>query len=255
MKDIYLQLRQRARQIVSSLPLPRFYTSFKAETAASVKFFSSNPLLIKLHKEISPVVENDFGHGMFHTELVCRDAGALVQLELKSISIPGAGNSKLDRAMLLVQIAGLLHDIKRKEKDHSIEGARFAKSFLNRKQYSLASDEIAMICNAIKTHEAFTSHKGNQTGYTGSLIANALYDADKFRWGPDNFTHTVWDMVSFSNTSIEQFIEKYPVGMERLTQIRETFRTDTGKIFGPDFIDLGIETGERLFEIIQNEFV
>jgi hypothetical protein len=36
--------------------------------------------------------------------------------------------------------------------------------------------------------------------------------------------------------------------MESLLRIRETFRTSTGKDYGPDFIDLGLEIGRRFYE-------
>ena len=43
--------------------------------------------------------------------------------------------------------------------------------------------------------------------------------------------------------------------MEGLSKIRQTFRTQTGKAYGPEFIDLGIAIGEELLEVIQAEFV
>jgi len=42
--------------------------------------------------------------------------------------------------------------------------------------------------------------------------------------------------------------------MERLTKIRNTFRTDTGKKYGPQFIDIGLAIGEELFDVINTEF-
>jgi hypothetical protein len=37
-------------------------------------------------------------------------------------------------------------------------------------------------------------------------------------------------------------------GMDGIRRIRGTFRTNTGKIYGPDFIDLGLEIGLRLYK-------
>ena len=285
MKEIYLKLRQRARAIVAGLPKPEFYTKFSEEITASENIFASTSVLVEIKKKIIPMLENDFGHGVLHSVLVCRDAGAIVMIEMQNHLIDREVKSdfkkksvlktKLDakvkaditRKMVLVQIAGLLHDIKRKYTNHALKGAEFAKKFLE-KGYLLSSREIDLICNAIRKHEAFqqkTDTENNQALYniddgsdqslnknTAFLLSGALYDADKFRWGPDNFTHTVWDMVIFSDTPFEEFKERYPLGMEKLAEIRNTFRTDTGKKYGPEFIDLGIKTGEILAEFIQS---
>jgi hypothetical protein len=42
--------------------------------------------------------------------------------------------------------------------------------------------------------------------------------------------------------------------MEGLVKIKQTFRTDTGKKYGPQFIDTGISIGEELFRVINTEF-
>ena len=42
--------------------------------------------------------------------------------------------------------------------------------------------------------------------------------------------------------------------MESLVKIKSTFRTATGKKYGPQFIDLGLAIGQELYETIQSEF-
>ena len=88
----------------------------------------------------------------------------------------------------------------------------------------------------------------------GAMASDCLYDADKFRWGPDNFTDTLWDMISFYNPPLTKFMARYPRGMEGLEKIKATFRTPTGKKYGPQFIDLGQAIGQKLYEVIQAEF-
>lgn len=270
MKPTYTELRNTARKIVATLPKPVFCTLFQDEIARSKDLFYTHPLLVKLKNQITPMLENDFGHGMLHSKLVCIDAGAIVQIEM-GLS-PGA--PKMLRAMVLVQTAGLLHDIKRKEKNHAQKGALFAKALLPGK-YDLTEKEIKIVCNAIGNHEAFqekkniltdpalvvprqtstfsassssVSHQSVSHQSVSQLISDALYDADKFRWGPDNFTHTVWDMVIFAKIPLADFLQRFPRGMEKLAQIQKTFRTETGKVYGPGFIDLGIRAGEGLVE-------
>ena len=246
MKTIYQELRNMAREIVATLPRPKFCTLFEDEIARSRHLLNSDPLLIKLRNQITPLVEDDFGHGMLHLELVCVDGGAIVQIELKHRVTP----TEMERAMLLVQTAGLLHDIKRKEKHHSEKGALFARTLLENGNYALTPGEIETVCNAIRNHEAFQE---KNLCHPPSLISDALYDADKFRWGPDNFTHTVWDMVTFAKIPLAEFLRRFPRGMEKLSQIRDTFRTDTGKAYGPGFINLGLKAGELLVAALQEE--
>lgn len=257
MNEIYLQLREESRKIVATLPVPKFYQHFTKEVNLSRQMLDSHHVLVRIKQEIKPLIEDDFGHGVLHSDLVCVDAGAIVQIEMQQ-DIDENLTSRIENQILLVQTAGLLHDIKRKEKNHSAEGAEFARQFLLNRSYPFSSDEIDIVCSAILEHEAFKNRGKNDSSRGGlinkpkrSLISNSLYDADKFRWGPDNFTHTVWDMVIFANVPLSEFIRRYPAGMATLEQIKSTFRTDTGKKYGPDFIDLGIETGNRLLKTIK----
>lgn len=248
MQPIYARLRKRARQIVSSFPSPDFYRDHSGAYEFSRKFFKNDPVIGELCRFVTNNLDDDFGHGLQHAIKVTVDAGALMCIEGQA-----AGYSKpiLRRRLSIVQCAGLLHDIKRKKKDHSKRGAELARKILG--NYQLFSEEIEDVCRAIHNHEAF---KGGIFISTpeGALVSDCLYDADKFRWGPDNFTDTLWDMVSFYNTPLSKFMARYPQGMEGLEKIKATFRTDTGKKYGPQFIDLGLAIGQTLYDVIQTEF-
>ncbi|SLM31635.1 conserved hypothetical protein [Desulfamplus magnetovallimortis] len=256
--DIYLKLREEARKIIADLPEPEFNRVFSKEITCSREMLHSDPLLIKIKKELNIFIEDDFGHGMRHSDLVCVDAGAIIQVEMgcKLDDYAFSGSGDIYKQILLVQTAGLLHDVKRKEKQHARKGAGFAKTFLSEGGYPLTAKEIDTISFAIKEHEAFqkTTDRMQSVKREPTLISNALYDADKFRWGPDNFTHTVWDMVIFLNAPLHEFVRRYPDGMAALERIKGTFRTETGKSYGSNFIEIGIEAGSRLFEIIKKQF-
>jgi hypothetical protein len=86
------------------------------------------------------------------------------------------------------------------------------------------------------------------------MVSDALYDADKFRWGPDNFTQTLWQMLRSSGAPIAPLIRRFPKGMEGISSIKETFRTETGKIYGPEFIELGLKIGEKIYLFLQERF-
>jgi hypothetical protein len=85
-------------------------------------------------------------------------------------------------------------------------------------------------------------------------LSDCLYDADKFRMGPENFTHTVWEMLSFADVPLSVFMAEYPRGMEFLDRIRHTFRSPTGRVYGPKFIDLGLAIGRELYDWVRSEF-
>ena len=168
----------------------------------------------------------------------CRfDAAAIVYCE--------AGfNGRSDRLAENGMIAGYLHDIMRDESDHPRKGAQYAANCLK----GLMSDyDLEMIVFAIKNHEAFREFDVvSNADYM--LLSNALYDADKFRWGPDNFVYTLWDMAESMNIKPDFIIKNYDRAIEGIVRVRETFRTATGKRYGPDFIDKGLEIGRVLYK-------
>ncbi len=248
MQPIYVRLRERACQIVSTFPPPAFYQDQSRAYEFSQDFFKSDPTIKKLHGFVADHLEDNFGHGLQHAVKVTVDAGALLFIEGQDA---GYDKSMMARRMRIVQCAGLLHDIKRKKKEHAKLGAARAREIL--KDYPLSPDDIEDVCRAIHNHEAFKDEIRINTAQ-GVLVSDCLYDADKFRWGPDNFTDTLWDMISCYNPPLSKFMARYSQGMAGLEKIKSTFRTKTGKEYGPLFIDLGLAIGKKLYEVIQTEF-
>jgi hypothetical protein len=249
MENIYPQIRLRAQKIAAGFPPPDFYGDFAWANDLSWQCFETDFVIAELREYVSENLEDDFGHGVEHAVKVALDAGALMAIEGKQ---SGYTDDLLRRRITVVQCAGLLHDIRRKEKDHAVKGAEAAGEIL--KAYPQLTDAVADITGAISNHEAFKSQIELKTP-EGALVSDCLYDADKFRWGPDNFTDTVWIMLSFSNRPLLKFIERYPRGIASLVKIKTTFRTPTGKIYGPRFIDLGLAIGDAVLEVIKTEFL
>jgi hypothetical protein len=248
METIYLKIRARARQIVSRSPTPDFYKEEADAVASSRKLMAQSEQVQTLKAIVTQHLDDDFGHGLRHAVKVSLEAGSLVLIEEQRNPL---SQKAVARHVLLAQCAGLLHDIRRKEKDHAIAGARFAEKLLQ--AFPLSSKEVADICLAIRNHEAFKNKIAIESP-DGKLISDCLYDADKFRWGPDNFSDTLWEMVSFLNPSLETFINHFPEGMQSLERIKQTFRTPAGRRYGPRFIDIGIAIGKELYRVIQEEF-
>jgi hypothetical protein len=205
-------------------------------------------LVLELRRSVCAYLEDDFGHGMLHATKVALDAGALIHIEGLAAGYSGG---YLARRICIAHCAGLLHDIQRKQNNHAEHGAARARELLA--TYPLAADEIEDVCIAIRNHEAFKTTVAVNTR-EGTLVSDCLYDADKFRWGPDNFTDTLWDMVAFTRPPLSDFLRHYPAGMESLSRIKSTFRTPVGRTHGPGFIDLGIAIGEELYRVIHSEF-
>jgi hypothetical protein len=245
---IYLRIRYRARRIVAHFPEPSFYRIFQKEMKCSAAMFESDPIIFELRQKVARNLKGNMGHGQKHAAKVTVDAGALMLIEGKKA---GYNDAFLRRQMLLAQCAGMLHDTKRKENDHAILGAQYARELL--KEFTFCSSEIEDVACAIRNHEAFKALVDINT-VEGALISDCLYDADKFRWGPDNFADTVWAMVRFFQTPLPKFLDLYPKGMKLIDSIKPTFRSQTGKLYGPEFIDIGLDIGKEIFNMIHTDF-
>ena len=144
MQPIYHQIRQRARQIILRHPTPIFYHDHSAADEASKQYFDSSRDIKKLLSLLAGTLENDFGHGLMHAIKVSHDAGTLRVIEARQ---NGYEEEALSRLVCLAQTAGLLHDVKRKKKDHSSHAAAHARKLL--KKYSYSAEEIDYISTAV----------------------------------------------------------------------------------------------------------
>lgn len=236
------EARKLVRKIARSMESPRFYREKRKEVEGSRRLFRLSPLIgtfLKLVQER----ENGIGHGIVHVRKVAIDAGAISLIE----SDPLCPRPEVRRMVFLAHVAGVLHDICRLEKDHAQVSAKEAERILEK--YDLTEREVAAITGAIRNHEAFRPADPLRDSLS-QFLSDALYDADKFRWGPDNFTDMLWDMVEYRKASLDAVVKHFPKGMEGIERIRDTFRTRTGRIYGPDFIDRGIEIGVKFYTII-----
>jgi hypothetical protein len=232
-------LKEEAK-ILAQKFTPRFYSDFAAELSRARDFFFYHPLVFRLREDVLPFLNDRYGHGIEHSKKVSIEASALVIIEGKYL--PFAEQRHL---CLLAQMAGLLHDICRLEPDHALKGARFCKKIL--KNYPLDDRDVAAIALAIKNHEAFKKILPCKDDKS-LLLSNVLYDADKFRWGPDNFVTTLWEICNYEEWTIEEIITKFPQGLEKIKLIESTFRTLTGRLYGPEFIHCGLKIGKIIYQ-------
>ncbi len=241
---LYQRLQDFSRRTAASLPLPGFYQSFPDELAWSDRALEGDGPVRDCRSRLDASLL-ECAHGLCHCEAVARDAGALVQIEGKKRGMAEGERNALAIAAIL---AGLLHDIKRREPDHAILGSQEAERILEGMAYDARLR--GYIAYAIRNHEAFRAvcDLGDEAG---CLVSDALYDADKFRWGPENFTTTLWLLVDGRGTPPERLREVFPEKMQGIARIKETFRTETGRRFGPEIIDQGIAIGNAIYAEMQ----
>jgi hypothetical protein len=248
MNELVLRLQREAERIASKHPPPEFYTRFKAPHALARRLLFTSPVLVSLRRIVEPVLQEDMGHGLFHSTRVSIDAATLISVELESDHL---SQIKRERLMQLGLICGLLHDICRSEERHAEAGAREAARIL--RKFPIGPRELQCICRAIGNHEAFAVPLPCEPAWS-QLVSDCLYDADKFRWGPDTFTHTLWHMVDHQGISPQELIERFPWGMTGIFRIAETFRTPTGRQYGPDIIETGIAIGKEVFRYLLQHY-
>ncbi len=236
---------QLSRKISSTVGTPRFYFERQREVGASCRFFRTHPL-VRQGLSILRGQEDHFGHGILHAARVAIDAGALVLVETERASIGYDG----DRLMLLAHLAGVFHDLRRFKKHHAKRSAEAAEPILAA-SFGLPEREVRAITKAIGNHEAFQPVEVLEEPLD-LLISDTLYDADKFRWGPDNFTEMLWSMMARRNVPISAVLGRYLEGLAGIERIRGTFRSEAGRAYGPDFIDRGMEIGRRLYGELLN---
>ena len=248
MNQLSQRLQREAERIAAKHPYPEFYVRFKAASALARKIYFHHPMPAALREIVQPYLQEDLGHGLFHSMRVSIDSATLICVELEANPLEQA---QLERLMLLGVFAGLLHDICRGEPRHAEIGAEEAAIVLQ--NFALSNEEVESICQAIHNHEAFLSPTPCGRPFA-QLISDCLYDADKFRWGPDTFTHTLWYMMSHQGLDLAELIDKFPWGMNGILRIRDTFRTTAGRQFGPQIIDAGIEIGKEIYQYLLQQF-
>ena len=248
MDELTHRLQREAERIASKHRLPEFYVRFNAPMALARKLYFSHPMVVLMRETVRPLLNEDLGHGLFHSSRVSLDSATLICVEMQSNP---SEKEHTHRLMLLGLLAGLLHDICRGEEQHAQVGAARAVEVLE--GFPLSEEEVQCICSAIANHEAFVAPAPCRRPLA-QLVSDCLYDADKFRWGRDTFTHTLWYMVNHQGLTPQQLIEKFPWGVSGILRIRDTFRTPTGRHYGPEIIEAGVEIGKEIYRYLRQHY-
>lgn len=240
-QPLYQELQSLAQQLALALPQPSFYLEHASQVSRAEASLGNHEFILRCRAYLDESLL-ECAHGLCHCEAVARDAGTIVLIEAGQANMSSPDQERLFTASI---IAGLLHDIKRREQDHAVRGSIEAEKILSKLGMDLRDRQY--IADAIRNHEAF-QETFDRNDAAGQLVSDALYDADKFRWGPENFTTTLWLMVDAHSTPPVALHRTFKEKMKGIEKIKETFRTDTGKRFGPEFIDQGISIGNAIYE-------
>jgi len=236
----YQKMQESAIKLAATLPTPSFYNEHSSFVQRSEEMLRGHELIRQCRAYLDESLL-ECAHGLCHCEAVARDAGAIVLVEGRRLSI---SHSAIEPLFIAALIAGLLHDIKRRELDHAVRGSIEAEKILT--TLGVEERSRSYITYAIRNHEAFKTIC-DLDDKAGCMVSDALYDADKFRWGPENFSTTLWLMVTAHNTPLDALHRTFQEKMKGIEKIKETFRTDTGKRYGPEFIDQGITIGNAIY--------
>jgi hypothetical protein len=229
--------KQRAKELAAGLSRPRYYDACREEIEYAHNQFFDHSLILRLRDDVIPFIYDDFGHGIQHAKLVAIDAGALVLAAL------GDEPGEARRLSLLAQVCGLLHDVARLEEDHPEKSAELSRRILANTSLDEADHDIVAL--AIAAHEDAAIH-ARIDNPAAAVVSAALYDADTFRWGPDFFITTLWELCDYEEWTNADVIARFPEAMEHARNLRGTFRSAPGMEYGPEIIDTGLALAAQI---------
>jgi hypothetical protein len=238
-----VELKRHARELSHSRPQPAFVLECAEELSHASNLFFDHPLMLRLQNDALGFLNDACGLGVEHGKRVAVDAAALVLVEPS-----GLNQEERRRLALLAEMAGLLHDSMRHEDDHPDKGADLCLRIL--RGYPLAPEERVWIAQAVSLHEA-DQPQAEGGPENARLLSGAVHDADRFRFGPDIFTATLWEFCECDDWTLEEIVRTFPKGPEHAGACAHGFRTEQGRRYGPAMLSEGLALAkdyERLFQ-------
>ena len=239
---VFALLLKESKNLAAQNP-PDFYNDFYSQYRVCKDFFFTSTLIERCKKDLLPFFNNAPDHGLEHAKKVALDAGTLVLVEERGWDI-----QHTKRMSKLALMAGLLHDICHHEPDHASRGADVARHLI--RTYPLDEEEKNMVAFAIRNHEVFQPEIKREN-HSYQIVSNALYDADKFRWGQDNLATALWELCASDPRCLQETLAIFPEAIRTIHSISTTFRTGTGRHYGPQFIRQGLAIGTHIHQCLQ----
>jgi hypothetical protein len=238
-----IELKRRAKDLAAGRPQNAFVMDCAEELGHASTLFFEHPLMQRLQNDALGFLNELYGLGVEHGKRVAIDAAALLLVEPS-----GLEQEERRRLALLAEVAGLLHDTMRFEEDHAEKGADLCMRIL--RGYPFSPEERLWIAQAVALHE--TALPLAETGpQSALLLSGVLHDADCFRFGPDIFVTTLWELCDCDEWTFEEIAQAFPEGPKRAAALTNGFRTEQGRRYGPGLLIEGLSLSKeymRLFE-------
>jgi len=238
-----IDLKRRARELAARRPQNAFALDCAEELGHASTLFFEHPLMQRLQSDALGFLNEPCGIGVEHGKRVAIDAAALALAEPT-----GLDPEERRRLALLAEMAGLLHDAMRFEEDHAEKGADLCLRLLG--GYPLSPEERLLVAQAVALHETALPLSGDGPE-PARLLSGVVHDADSFRFGPDIFSATVWELCDCDEWTLEDIARAFPEGPKRAASLVKGFRTEQGRRYGPALIAEGLSLAPeytRLFE-------
>lgn len=240
--NILLDLKNHAKKLAKEMPVAAFYLDHATEMAFAWDLFFNHSVLLRLQEDCLAFLYDDYMFGIEHSKKVAHDAAAIILSEESGLT-----QEEKRHLAFLAQVAGLVHDVQRGEDDHAHRSADAVDSILA--GYPIEADDVALIVRAVAGHEERTEPSDYPDPPT-RLLCQALYDADKFRFGPDIFSTTMWLFCDYNSWSLAETAGQFPKGISAAKAVVHTFRTDVARRYGPELIEQGIKLGETMSRML-----
>ena len=238
-----LDMKRRAKDLSAARPHQPYFHDLANELAHAKDIFFDNSMVLHMQGDALVFLDEACGLGVEHAKKVAVDTAALILAEPS-----GLNQDERRRMAILAELAGLLHDATRHEEDHAAQGADLAMRLL--RGYAISSEERLWVAQAIAEHE-----NPNGSAPIGPepalLLAAALYDADKFRYGPDIFATTLWELCECDEARLEDIALIFPEGPRKARGYIDTFRTVEGRRHGPQLLAEGLSLAEELTRMLE----
>ena len=230
-EDIIAETKRHAQLLKSRLPnLP-----------SRKKLSPYNSIIVKDYADLNAKVQEHVfrkdtepGHGYEHLRWVAPRSGYFTDLECNARNIEGEIRGRLIKRAVAV---GLLHDVERYRgfgKEHSIKGSKVAKELL--RECSIEDDYIPQI---IMRHDEIDLFSIGNIEFDVPFQSN--FDADHILWGLER-EESFWRSREKRNIHPKEAIHDY----QYLFPLRNSFKTQRGKVIGPQFIDFGIDISKHI---------
>lgn len=236
------RFRDDACRLAQTLQRPRFAASFAKEIECARLAFFEETLICRLRDEALNFLYDDFGFGIEHSRAVAMDAAAIVLAETAAWP-----REQSRRMAILAILAGLLHDSTRLDEDSEAKAAELSQSILAR--YALTDEELTLVAGAIRDHDIREGY-APPSDPRAALLGAALYDADKFRYGPDIYVTSLWEFCDYEDMPTQHALKCFTAAESRLPELTGTFRSKPGRAFGEEHL----ECGARLMPLLVERF-